>query len=529
MMRSVRTAAVAGFACLALVAALPSTSASFTATTVVEGHTAATGTLEPSVLSEGETTAGSAELTWDAAPAGGLTPAYTLTRTGPGATDPVEVYAGTETAVIDRGEIPAALSDREITGVSVGIFRSVAVDAQGGVWAWGLGGIAGLGDEDITQSARTPIRVSFPDDTRIVEVSVGGSHTLALDDEGGLWVWGRNGAGQLGTGDEETRHTPVSVSLRSAERITAIGAGTDHSVVLTADGNVWAWGDNGSGQVGRGGSTTGTSTPVWVIAFSGITITDIAVGSAHSMALTADGMLWAWGDNTWGQVGVGRGNTISIPTPVVTLISVTITDIAAGGNHSLALAADGGLWAWGYNSNGQLGTGSDAFSEEDPAPVSSLAGVDIAELAPGTTYTLATTDEGVVWGWGANDTGQLGTGQAGPNERTPVPIPPLAGESVAALAAGSLHSVALAADGRLLAWGHNGEGQLGTGAGFGITATPTPVDFPEQPICPTGSELLDGEAQCTLVEGTSYTYTLTSRIGWWDAVSAPLTITTEAP
>ena len=148
--------------------------------------------------------------------------------------------------------------------------------------------------------------------------------------------------------------------------VTAITAGSYHSLALRSDGMVWAWGWNSSGQLGDS-TTTDHSTPAQVVGPGGTGfltgVTAIAAGFGHGLVLRSDGTVWAWGDNTYGELGDGTGTAHSTPVQVVgpggAGFLIGMTAIAAGnGSHSLALKSDGTVWAWGDNAYGDLGDGS---------------------------------------------------------------------------------------------------------------------------------------------------------------------------
>src|SRR5207237_1361854 len=153
----------------------------------------------------------------------------------------------------------------------------------------------------------------------------------------------------------------VPVRVRGLWGVTAISAGEVWSLALRADGTVWAWGDNSWGQLANDQVGVPSPTPVRVRGLAGMVA--VAAGYAHGLALGRDGTVWAWGDDEVGQLGDG-GAYGSRPTPgrVAVLAGVTAvaTGSAFGSSHSLALEADGSVWAWGNNSDGQLGraTGS---------------------------------------------------------------------------------------------------------------------------------------------------------------------------
>lgn len=168
--------------------------------------------------------------------------------------------------------------------------------------------------------------------SNIIAIAAGGYHSLALRADGTVWAWGANALGQLGDGTHSSSSIPVQVSGLS--NITAIAAGGQHSLALGSDGSVWAWGDNHSGQLGDGTFLT-RMTPIQVSGLSGIVA--IVGGEDHSLAMKADKSVWAWGNNYFGQLGrVTPSKTSPIPLRVLGLSSTTA--IAAGNYHSLAIA-----------------------------------------------------------------------------------------------------------------------------------------------------------------------------------------------
>jgi len=193
----------------------------------------------------------------------------------------------------------------------------------------------------------------------------------------------------------------------------------------------------------------------------------VSAGEYHSLALKGEGTVWAWGSNSNGQLGDGvpTGATSGSPVSLSALSDVTI--IASGYNHSLALKSDGTVWACGSNSYGQLGDGSTTDSNT-PVQVSDLT--DIIAIAGGENYSLALKSDGTVWAWGSNGYGQLGDGSY-TNKSTPGQILNFGG--ITAIACGGTHSLALKSDGTVWVWGHNDYGQLGDG-------TTTDSNSPEQ-------------------------------------------------
>jgi len=186
----------------------------------------------------------------------------------------------------------------------------------------------------------------------VVAVAAGASLSVALKSDGTVWSWGRNDMGQLGDGTTTTRLAPVQVSGLSG--VSRIAAGTIHGLALKSDGTVWAWGYNAYGQLGDG-TTTDRSVPVQASGLSGAVVS-LAAGSEHSVALKSDGSVWAWGVNSNGQIGDGTSTTRSAPIRVSGLTN--ITSIAAGVENNLAIDRNGTIWAWGHNWFGQIGDGN---------------------------------------------------------------------------------------------------------------------------------------------------------------------------
>lgn len=196
--------------------------------------------------------------------------------------------------------------------------------------------------------------------TRSFEVTAalaaGGGHSLEIRADGTLHGWGANASGQLGDGSTMTRPTPVPVSLPAGVSALSVAAGGVHSLVLGSDGELYAWGDNSHGQIGDG-STVQRTTPVQVSLPAGVSALAIAAGYVHSLAIGSDGKLYAWGKNDFGQLGDGSVQQRTTPVQVSLPAGVSVVRFATGFDHSLAVGSDRQVFAWGHNSHGQLGNG----------------------------------------------------------------------------------------------------------------------------------------------------------------------------
>ncbi|MDZ7796528.1 MAG: hypothetical protein U5N56_05580 [Candidatus Marinimicrobia bacterium] len=194
-------------------------------------------------------------------------------------------------------------------------------------------------------------------------IAAGSNFSVALGSDGIIYAWGTNRFGQLGDGSTQRTNDPIEVDTSGAlsgKTITAIAAGYHHTVALDLDGKLYAWGSNDHDKLGGGFADFHVS-PIEVKTYgdlNGKIITAIAAGYHHTVALDSDGKLYAWGNNDYGQLGDGgHGDDRDVPTEVNTsgvLSGKTITAIAAGYAHTVALDSDGKLYAWGGNEYGRL-------------------------------------------------------------------------------------------------------------------------------------------------------------------------------
>jgi len=276
---------------------------------------------------------------------------------------------------------------------------------------------------------------------------------------GGVAVgWGVNASGETGAGFKSFALThPVQGLVRG---VRGVAAGFHSGFALLNDGTVRAWGANEAGDLGDG-THVGSPTPVRVVGLSHVV--QVATAGDHALALLENGTVYTWGGDFWGNLGNGtrdasEGVSHPIPQQVPGLQSVVA--VAAGGGDDLAVLANGTVLGWGEDKNGQLGDGSTA-TKLVPTPVQNLAGVRAVAIGGVPSlggHMLALLNDGRVMAAGRNDHGQLGLGDT-QDRHTPVPVPGV--ENAASVSASESHSLVALANGAVISWGADRDGELG--------------------------------------------------------------------
>lgn len=299
----------------------------------------------------------------------------------------------------------------------------------------------------IVKDGNQPVRVSWD-----FKKAARGSRS----EEPGLVVFKKEGVYPVeftvSDADGDTDTVTRTVTVLKCTWVAASG-GWSHTAAMKADGSLWAWGLNTYGQLGKG-ATGSVQYPVQIGVEKNWRA--ISVGGGFTLALKKDGSLWAWGANGKGQLGNGSLKHASAPVPIDP--GSRWKAIAAGTSHSLAIRSDGSLWAWGRNNEGQLGRGS---RESSAVPVRVGNDTGWKAVSAGEGHSLAVKDDGTLWAWGFNDLGQLGDGT---KNLSTVPELIAPEKKWVDVSAGRSHSVALGSDGSLWTWGANMYGQLGDGS-----------------------------------------------------------------
>ena len=330
----------------------------------------------------------------------------------------------------------------ETIAIAVGNGFSFAIEADGSLWAWGNNEYGRLGDGTRTIREESPTPYIFDDFVgeilvdnnrkipvkimdSVVSVSAGFDHAMAIKTDGSLWAWGWNGDGRLGNGYIANESSTIedriqTVPIKIMEDVVSVSVGSSHTMAIKTDGSLWAWGHNDSGQLGDGTFTTlgndnGRRTPVKIMD----SVAFVSAGYRHTMAIKTDGSLWAWGWNSSGQLGSGGGGNVpgTMGGPIQTVpiqIMEDVTSVSAGTYHTMAIKTDGSLWAWGSNYSGELGDGTATGRDEnfdviDNNRLSPVKVMDsVISVSVGHSHTMAIKADGSLWAWGSNDHGLIG-------------------------------------------------------------------------------------------------------------------------
>jgi alpha-tubulin suppressor-like RCC1 family protein len=320
----------------------------------------------------------------------------------------VKCWGGNEFGQLGDGttneqHIPVKVQDlTDVIALAAGHFHNCALSENGTIKCWGWNVAGQLGD-GTNLDRLAPVNVSGLYG-KAISITAGAAHTCALMENGGVKCWGQNYNGILGDGTEVDRYTPVEVSgLMSG--VTAISAGGWHTCALTQIGGIKCWGVNAHGNLGDG-TNTARHTPVDVFGMSSDVIA-IASGAVHTCALMETGDVKCWGGNDHSQLGDGTKTSRFKPV-VASKLSIQVSAITAGGEHTCALTDSGGIKCWGGNGWGQLGDGTN-IDRLKPVSVLELA-TGVVEITSHFYHTCSLTDSGGVLCWGNNYYGTLGDG-----------------------------------------------------------------------------------------------------------------------
>ncbi|HAP74833.1 MAG TPA: hypothetical protein DCR14_01980, partial [Acidimicrobiaceae bacterium] len=419
--------------------------------------------------------------------------------------------------LVDLGLIGFTLTPLTATAIDAGAYHTCAVVA-GGVKCWGYGdsGRLGYGNTNSIGDNETPATVAalYTGLGGVRAVAAGGGHTCVVVGFDAVGCYGVNGSGQLGrgntlaVGDNETASGLVAMPGNAPVR--AVATGTEHTCVIDDTDQVQCWGAGSDGRLGYGNETTigDNEAPAANPVDRGRVRLPAALGGAaalatghgaHTCAIVRGGQVTCWGDNTYGQLGlgstamVGDNETPRLAGQVALPSGFRATALSLGEFHTCALLGGGRVLCWGLGADGRLGTGTTANvgDNDSVAGEGTLVGLpggrSATAITSGLAHTCALLDNGAITCWGLGADGRLGYGNTnsiGDNE-TPsanpasgglVPTP--GGMAAVAIGAGAHHTCAVLADGSLTCWGYGGDGRLGYGNTNSIGDNETPSANP---------------------------------------------------
>jgi alpha-tubulin suppressor-like RCC1 family protein len=363
--------------------------------------------------------------------------------------------------------------------VATGLNHSCAITSGSVLKCWGsnISGQLGLGTNAGSDISTTTAVASLISDAS--SVAAAKNTTCAVVTGGVVKCFGANDAGQVGEAVAPSAYEPTPVQVPGLSGIVQVGVGDEHACALRNDGTVWCWGDESNGKLGNGVAFGTTFQPQRVIGLTGIA--QIAVGANHACALRNDGIVFCWGANTLGQLGIGKGGPddknaadqlAAVPLPVIVFggsYLTTARSISAGASDSCVTDPHGYVFCWGDNAYGEIGWGSMNGTQLFP-PYTTVVGYPVQGLAlatsvsVGTYHVCARLSSGAVDCWGRNESYQVGVPQLGWFVY-PQAVPGIGG--AVSVSSGQVDTCTLRNDGFVFCWGIVGVNTLGNRLGTG--------------------------------------------------------------
>jgi alpha-tubulin suppressor-like RCC1 family protein len=319
---------------------------------------------------------------------------------------------------------PTKLSNFKFKVISAGDYHTVVLDFKDEVWTFGNNryGQLGLGDENFRA---TPTKISFAafnlPDLQFKSIAAGGAHTVAIDFNNDIWVFGSNAVGQLGLGDTRARFIPEKIPNLKGKFIVA---GMNHTIVMDLTNSLWVFGSNEFGQLGLNVLFPAILTPMEI---EGFKVKFISTKYNHTVALDFNNNVWVFGANSSGQLGLGDNRARFTPTQIPARVfgspNFRAKAIVAGGAHTVVLDFNDEVWTFGNNRYGQLGLYDENFRAiPTKIPAGAFGLPKFKNIFAGGYHTMAIDFNNEVWVCGSNADGQLGLGD-NKNRSIPTKIP----------------------------------------------------------------------------------------------------------
>ncbi|NWI88999.1 RPGR regulator, partial [Pitta sordida] len=304
-----------------------------------------------------------------------------------------------------------------------------------------------------------PSKFWFKNDKPVL-ISCGDEHTAIITGKGKLFVFGSNDWGQLGLGSKNTVNKPTCVKDLKPEKPKLAVCGRNHTLVYTEKGNMYAAGGNSEGQLGLGDTEERTTFHLISFFTNRHKIKQLAAGSYTSAAVTEDGQLFVWGDNSEGQIGLANESCVSVPCQVD--VGKPVSSVSCGYYHSALITGDGELYTFGEPANGKLGLFPEQLKNNRvPQPVLGIM-EKVNKVACGGEHTVVLTETDV-YTFGLGQYGQLGHGTFVFESSVPKSVKHLRKHKIRNVACGENHTAVIAENGLMFTFGDGRHGKLGFG------------------------------------------------------------------
>jgi hypothetical protein len=312
-------------------------------------------------------------------------------------------------------------------------------------------------------------------EVRVRSVAAGQKHSLALGWDGRVYSWGKNEHGQLGHGDQLQKSSPTL--MEGLDSVRSIAAACDHSLVVTQSGDVFGWGCSLLRL-----EVIMELRPIIVQGFGGVRVRRVCAGQDAAFAIGDDGELFSWGRGDNGLLGHGDEQDQASPKRVEAMRGIRIISVSVGADHAIAFAEDGLVYTWGENKDRAVLGNPNVETKLLPKPVEALRGVRIGVAAAGGHRSFAVADAGELWAWGFDKGGSPPLGHGEQQDcASPKPIESLRGIKMDAVTSSGGHTLAVAGDGSVYAWGcWNAAGPGALGLGPVVACAFDPVDTPQR-------------------------------------------------
>ena len=392
----------------------------------------------------------------------------------------VSVLTLSTTAVIGSPEPMIAIGDKFM----------IIQTATGEIWGWGDNANGVLGNasgEETGTNITSPVEIDFPANVTSITISAGADHVLALGSDGNVYAWGNNASGQLGFDNGGAiQSTPTLVEALKNKNVIAVSAGRYFSLALTDGGQIYSFGKNTLLQLGYETAEEFSAAPTLIASLNGVFITQICAGYDSAIAIDTDGKAYLWGSTKNCVLGTDDENPVSqSPTQLPTTKTTTpIEAVALSANHSAFLLNNGQIGFMGLNKYSQYGNGETDLETSKRFKSVDTSSMNITAIAASEQQTVLLSANGTVYTAGARVPNTTETAST-----TFVPLFDGMGEFpvASAIAAGYQNGAIIAQDGSVWAWGDNSRGQLANGKVDDGSAVPTKVFQAENSAFDTGN------------------------------------------